>query len=151
MVIPEGAKITHDEKYFLRCDSEVLSRYFATQRVLVWMSDFDHSLLLRTELVGFDATYKKCPRGAYQYFTLMPGLMEDFSWLACLDCGRTTESYISVMKNFFYQSAHHFESASTIAIMKIFPNLKPIRCVFHLSQTIQKWARSHGLAKYLLT
>uniref|UniRef100_A0A915EG02 MULE transposase domain-containing protein n=1 Tax=Ditylenchus dipsaci TaxID=166011 RepID=A0A915EG02_9BILA len=113
MVIPEGAKITHAEKYF--CAMIQSTSHF------------------------------------------MPGLMKDFSWLALLGCGKTTESYISVMKNFFHQSAHRynlktfvsdFKSASTTAIMKVFPNLKPIRCVFDLSQTIQKWARSHGLAKY---
>uniref|UniRef100_A0A915DK32 Uncharacterized protein n=1 Tax=Ditylenchus dipsaci TaxID=166011 RepID=A0A915DK32_9BILA len=101
MVIPPGAKVTHDEKPFLRYDSQVLSGYFATQRVLVWMSDFGHSLLLRTELVGFDATYRKPPRGIYQFFTLYAWIDEKFfvvgfAWM----CGKTTESYVSVMKKF---------------------------------------------------
>uniref|UniRef100_A0A915EJA9 Uncharacterized protein n=1 Tax=Ditylenchus dipsaci TaxID=166011 RepID=A0A915EJA9_9BILA len=95
MVIPPGAKVTHDEKPFLRYDSQVLSGYFATQRVLVWMSDFGHSLLLRTELVGFDATYRKPPRGIYQFFTLYAWIDEKFFVVDLLGCVERRLSPIS--------------------------------------------------------
>jgi len=41
-----------------------------------------------------------------------------------------------------------YETAPTKVMSSLFPNSRAIRCVFHLSQSVQRWSKQHRLAYF---
>uniref|UniRef100_A0A915ENP4 PiggyBac transposable element-derived protein domain-containing protein n=1 Tax=Ditylenchus dipsaci TaxID=166011 RepID=A0A915ENP4_9BILA len=66
MIVPDSARETSDGERFLFWDSREQEPESTT--ILIWMSKVQETLLEETELLSFDATYKKSARGFYQFF-----------------------------------------------------------------------------------
>lgn len=112
--------------------------------------------LINSNQIWIDGTFKTCPKLFHQLYVIHGSVLGHvFPFVYCLTTRKTQDTYTTILQHLFGHASEigfslnpprvscDFELAAINAVEHVFPNASIGGCLFHLTQTIFRYAVNH--------
>ncbi|XP_034935332.1 uncharacterized protein [Chelonus insularis] len=154
LTIPEGYRVYSERKIdFLKYDSKD-SNVASSERLLIFTTDNNLSVLRNAEVWYADGTFQTVPRIFYQLYTIHANVNDAVVPLVyVLVTGKFKSVYVEILKQLQILEPRldpktiivDFEIAFIHAVKEVFPNVLVKGCFFHYTQAIWRKIQAYHL------